>query len=44
MFKILEDSARRHNVFISFGPIGREEIKSWMRTAKLAIPSDLVEF
>ena len=44
MLKILEDSAGRSNVFISFGAISREEIESWMRTASLTIPSDLVEF
>jgi hypothetical protein len=44
MLKILKDSEGRHDVFLSFGAIAREDIELWMRSASLIIPPDLVEF
>ncbi len=44
MLKILKDSEGRHDVFLSFGAIAFEHIESWMRSASLIIPPDLVEF
>jgi hypothetical protein len=44
VLKILEDSARRSDVFIPFGAIAHGEIESWMQAASLTIPVDLIEF
>jgi hypothetical protein len=44
MLKLLKDSEGRHDVFRSFGAIPFEPIESWMCSASLIIPRDLVEF
>jgi hypothetical protein len=44
MLKVLKDSEGRRDVFLSFGAIPLASIESWIRTASLHIPHDLVEF
>src|SRR5260221_5147426 len=44
MLKILKDSEGRHNVFLAFGAIAPNHIESWIHSASLNIPRDLVEF